>query len=129
VTAAVLDASAVIALLKGERGAAKVAGVVADAAIGVFAQAEVASHFAHLGAPVEDVRAMLGSLPMTVIAADEALGWEAGALPAVVGEVALSLGDRFCLALARRLGAPVYTADRAWRDVAGGVGVKIVTIR
>lgn len=40
-TTAVLDASAVIALLKGERGASKVASVVAEAVVGVFNQAEV----------------------------------------------------------------------------------------
>lgn len=128
-TTAVLDASAIIALLKGERGGSKVATVVADAAVGVFNQAEVVSHFIHLGAPVEEVRAMLGTLPYTVVAADEALGWEAGALRAVTSSYGLSLGDRFCLALAKRLGAPAYTADRAWKDVAADAGVKVVAIR
>ena len=88
----VLDASAVIALLKGERGGKKVAEVVADAAIGVFNHAEVVSHYVHLGAPVEDVRAMLGSLPLSVVAADEALAWEAGALRAATSKAGLSLG-------------------------------------
>ena len=40
-TEAVLDASAILALLKGERGGSKVAGVVSEAAVGVFNQAEV----------------------------------------------------------------------------------------
>lgn len=126
---AVLDASAVIALLKGERGASKVAGVVADAAVGVFNQAEVVSHFVHLGAPIEEVRAMLGALPYTVVAADEPLGWDAGVLWAVTSSAGLSLGDQFCLALSKRLGVPAYTADRAWKDVAVEVGVKVVAIR
>ncbi|VXD07221.1 PIN domain nuclease of toxin-antitoxin system [Sphingomonas sp. T1] len=128
-TSAVLDASAVIALLKGERGGSKVAGVVANAAVGVFNQAEVVSHFVHLGAPIEDVRAMLGALPYTVVAADESLGWDAGVLRAVTSSAGLSLGDRFCLALAKRLGVPAYTADRAWKDVAVASGVKVVAIR
>lgn len=29
----------------------------------------------------------------------------------------LSLGDRACLALAAKLRAPAYTADRAWKDL------------
>ncbi|PTQ58635.1 PIN domain nuclease of toxin-antitoxin system [Sphingomonas aurantiaca] len=128
-TSAVLDASAVIALLKGERGASKVAGVVADAAVGVFNQAEVVSHFVHLGAPIEEVRAMLGALPYAVVAADDALGWDAGVLRAVTSSVGLSLGDRFCLALAKRLGVPAYTADRAWKEVAVAAGAKVVPIR
>jgi len=128
-TSAVLDASAVIALLKGERGGSKVAGVVANAAVGVLNQAEVVSHFVHLGASIEDVRAMLGALPYTVVAADEPLGWDAGVLRAVTSSAGLSLGDRFCLALAKRLGVPAYTADRAWKDVAVASGVKVVAIR
>lgn len=128
-TTAVLDASAIIALLKGERGASKVASVIADAAVGVFNQAEVVSHFVHLGAPLEEVRAMLGALPYVVVSADDALGWEAGTLRAVTSAVGLSLGDRFCLALAKRLNAPAYTADRAWKDVATAVGAKVVVIR
>jgi ribonuclease VapC len=129
VTIAVLDASAVIALLKGERGASKVASVIAGAAVGVFNQAEVVSHFAHLGAPESELRLMLGALPYSVVATDEALGWDAGLLRAATAHAGLSLGDRFCLALARRLGAPAYTADRAWKEVADAVGVKVIAIR
>lgn len=128
-TEAVLDASAILALLKGERGGSKVAGVVSEAAVGVFNQAEVVSHFVHLGAPLDEIRAMLGALPYTVVPADEALGWEAGALRAATSAAGLSLGDRFCLALAKRLGVPAFTADRAWKDVATDVGAKVVVIR
>ncbi len=128
-TEAVLDASAILALLKGERGGSKVAGVVSEAAVGVFNQAEVVSHFVHLGAPLDEIRAMLGALPYTVVPADEALGWEAGALRAATSAAGLSLGDRFCLALAKRLGVPAFTAVRAWKDVATDVGAKVVAIR
>ena len=38
----------------------------------------------------------------------------------------LSLGDRCCLALARRLGLPVVTADRAWSELDAGVDVRQV---
>ena len=128
-TTAVLDASAVIALLKGERGASRVAGVIANSVVGVFNHAEVVSHFVHLGAPEAEVRTMLGALPFTVVAADEALGWHAGLLRAATAAAGLSLGDRFCLALARRMDAPAYTADRAWKEVAVAAEVKVVTIR
>lgn len=128
-THVVLDASAVLALLKGERGASKVAGVIADASVCAINQAEVVSHFVHLGAPIDEVRAMLGTLPYAVVAADDALAWEAGGLRSVTASAGLSLGDRFCLALAKRLGVAAYTADKAWRDIAGDVGTKVVIIR
>ncbi|MBD8552550.1 type II toxin-antitoxin system VapC family toxin [Sphingomonas aerolata] len=128
-TVAILDASAIIALLKGERGASKVAGVVANAMVGVFNHAEVVSHFIYLGAPIEEIRDMLGSLPYTVVAADETLAWEAGLLRTTTRAAGLSLGDRFCLALAKRLSVPAYTADRVWKDVATDAGIKVVTIR
>ena len=38
----------------------------------------------------------------------------------------LSLGDRACLALARRYGVPALTADGAWGDVEAGVEVVVV---
>lgn len=128
-TAAVLDASAIIALLKGERGASKVASIIGEAAVGVFNQAEVVSHFVHLGAPLDEIRAMLGALPYTVIPADETLAWDAGALRAETRSAGLSLGDRFCLALAKQLKVPAYTADRAWKDIASAVGTKVVLVR
>jgi PIN domain nuclease of toxin-antitoxin system len=128
-THVVLDASAILALLKGERGASKVTAVIADASVCAINQAEVVSHFVHLGAPLEEVRAMLGALPYTIVPADDALAWEAGSLRAATASAGLSLGDRFCLALAKRLGVAAYTADKAWRDIAADVATKVVIIR
>jgi ribonuclease VapC len=39
----------------------------------------------------------------------------------------LSLGDRACLALGMVLKAPVYTADRSWKNLK--LGIKIHVIR
>lgn len=125
----VLDASAVIALLKGERGASKVAGVLGDAAIGVFNHAEIVSHYVHLGAPIGEIRTMLGALPLTIIDGTESLSWDAGAMRAVTSSKGLTLGNRLCLALARQLHLPAYTADQHWKEFAEELGVKIVTIR
>jgi len=125
----VLDASALIAMLKGERGAAKVAGGIAGALIGSVNYAEVVSHFVHAGMPADAIDAMLHPLPMQVVAADHALATIAGRLRGVTAAAGLSLGDRFCLALAQREGLPAWTSDQNWKKVADASGVKVVTIR
>lgn len=125
----VLDASALIAMLKGEKGSTKVAGVIAGARVSSVNYAEVVSHFIHAGMPAHEVDAMLQPLPMDVVAADPALATLAGRLRAVTAEAGLSLGDRFCLALAQRDGLPAWTSDQNWKKVADAAGVKIVAIR
>jgi len=41
----------------------------------------------------------------------------------------LSLGDRACLALARNLTSPAYTADRDWLNWAAQLAVEVRVIR
>lgn len=125
----VLDASALIALVKGERGAAKVAGVIAGARISSVNYAEVVSHFVHASMPVHEIDAMLDPLPMIVVPVDKALAQLAGRLRSITTEASPSLGDRVCLALAQRDGLPVWTGDQAWQDVVDATSVKVVTIR
>lgn len=125
----VLDASALLAMLRGEAGARKVEGALADARMSVVNMAEVASHYHKLGMPDEDVDRMLRALPIDLVPADAALARQAGRLRRHAIEGGLPLGDRFCLALARRDGLPAWTADRRWKEIAATIEVKVVAIR
>jgi len=125
----VLDASALIAMLKGERGAAKVAAGIAGARVSSVNYAEVVSHFVHAGMPERQVDAMLDPLPVAIVPADKALAQNAGRLRATTADAGLSLGDRFCLALAKREGLPAWTSDQNWKKIADAAEVKVVTIR
>lgn len=125
----VLDASALLALLRGEAGAKKVEGALAGARMSVVNMAEVASHYHKLGMPDDDVDAMLRPLPVELVPADAALAREAGRLRRHTVEGGLSLGDRFCLALAKRDGLPAWTSDRKWKEIAAAAEVKVVAIR
>jgi ribonuclease VapC len=125
----VLDSSALIALLKAEPGGDKVAGVIGDSVMTAVNYAEVVSHFVHNGMPPAMVDAMLGPLPVVIVSADTGLASTAGHLRAMTASAGLSLGDRFCLALAKREKRPAWTADRQWLSVAEQVGVDIVIIR
>jgi PIN domain nuclease of toxin-antitoxin system len=91
--------------------------------------AEVVGHFIHAGMPPQAVDAMLRPLPVTIVEADADLASAAGRLRAVTAGAGLSLGDRFCLALALRDHLPAWTADRQWRTVSDAVDAKIVVIR
>lgn len=125
----VLDASALLALLRDEPGAEKVARGIASARISSVNYAEVVSHFIHAGMPADQVDAMLRPLPMTIVDTDQGLATIAGHLRKATAKAGLSLGDRFCLALARRDGLPAITADKQWRTVAQAVGVTVTVIR
>ena len=128
-TVAVLDASALLAMLKVEPGGARVAEVLAKSRMSAVNHAEAVSHFVYRGIPLEEVEATLLPLPVEIIPADRALATLAGSLRAVTAQAGLSLGDRFCLAQALRDGLPAWTADRSWADVADAVGVEVVLIR
>ena len=125
----VLDASALLALLRDEPGSAKVADAIAEARMSSVNYAEVVSHFIHAGMPADHIDAMLRPLPMVIVEADQGLATIAGRLRAVTAEAGLSLGDRFCLARARRDGLPALTADKQWRTVADAAGVTVTLIR
>jgi PIN domain nuclease of toxin-antitoxin system len=127
--AVVLDASALLALLLGEPGAGKVADRLSDAVMSVFNFAEVASYFYKLGMSDRQVAAILKPLPMMLVPGDEELAWDAGRLRAVTASAGLSLGDRFCLALARKRKLPALTSDKVWESIAQAIGVEIIVIR
>ena len=128
-TGVVLDASALLALLLGEDGAGKVRAVLDGALLGAVNLAEIVSHYAKLGAARSDIEAMLQPLPLRVVPVDAGLSYDAGMLRPLTLKGGLSLGDRYCLALARREGGRALTAERRWPDIAVSAGVTVELIR
>jgi PIN domain nuclease of toxin-antitoxin system len=126
---AVLDASAVLALLLEEPGAEKVRAVLAQCALTVVNLSEVVGHFARNGAGEPDIRLVVDPLPLNLVNFDEDLAFAAGLLVPATRRAGLLFGDRACLALALRLGVRALTADRSWRNIAQTIGVEIDLIR
>ncbi len=124
----VLDASAMLALQLDEPGSDVVAGALPAAVICAVNVAEVAERLCRDFKQSAVSEALKLSLP-TVIAVDTDLAIVAGFLQQITRSAGLSLGDRFCLALGRKLALPVLTADRAWANIAGAVGVEVRLIR
>ena len=110
----VLDGSAVLALLNDELGAGTVAGFLHSAAISAVNLSEVAAKLDDAGVPHDAVREAIGELLLEVVAFDTEQAFEAGLLCTDTRAAGLSLGDRACLALAKRLGVQAVTADRDW---------------
>lgn len=127
--AIVLDASALAALLSREPGWEHVDDVLGQAVISTVNLAEVAGIFSRRGGEGVDVRDMLANVTIERVPFDEELALDAGMLEPLTRVAGLSLGDRACLALARRLQAPAMTTDRAWSAVADIVGVTVRHIR
>ncbi len=116
-------------MLRSEPGGDMVAEALGGARMSVVNHAEVVSHYARAGAEIDAIDAMLRPLPIQLVPADASLATSAGLLGAVTAKAGLSLGDRFCLALAKRDGLPAWTADRAWARIADTVGVEVRVIR
>ena len=125
----VFDASAVLALLLGEPGADRVKAALDGSIMSTVNMAEVVSHYAKLGAARQDIEALLHPLPIRLVPLDTALSTDAGMLRPVTLEGGLSLGDRCCLALAKREGLSALTAERRWPLIAETAGVVVELIR
>ncbi|MSQ07148.1 MAG: PIN domain-containing protein [Dehalococcoidia bacterium] len=122
----VLDASALLALLNDEPGAAVVAIEIPGSAISALNLSEVVAKLSDAGMPEAAIRQALQGLPLDVIPFDQEQAYEAGLLRTATRSAGLSLGDRGCLSLARRLGLPALTADRTWQALAIGAVVRVI---
>jgi ribonuclease VapC len=126
---AVLDASALLALLQAEPGGEAVRAVLPDAAISAVNFSEGTGLYVRNGVAEAQVRQVLDPLPLQVVPFDTDLAYVAGLLLPATKSAGLSLGDRACLSLARRLGCRALTGGRVWAGIATGAGVEIELIR
>ena len=88
--------------------------------------AEVATILADHNVSEAAIRSTLEELPVAIAPFDADLAFACAALRSPTRHLGLSLGDRACLALARRVGAPALTADRAWADLDVGVEIRLI---
>lgn len=113
----VLDASALLCLIRNEQGADIVKNALPDGVISAVNLAEVITKMDELGMDAPLIAAVLDPLHLNVIPFDAALAHVCGVLRRQTREFGLSLGDRACLALALKLKATALTTDRAWAEL------------
>src|SRR5437016_57805 len=110
-TKVVLDASAVLASIRGEPGGAEIDEIEEFAAISAVNLAEVVGKLIDKGSGVERAVAIARGLQCRVVDLDEESAITTGALRHETARYGLSLADRACLALARAEGCPALTTD------------------
>jgi PIN domain nuclease of toxin-antitoxin system len=128
-TAFVLDASAVLALLHREPGWEMVAQRVAGATIGTVNLMEVMDKLTQQGVGTQAARDALDLLKLEIRDFTRPLAEAASALLPYTKPFGLSLGDRACLAVAKMEKATVLTGDRVWQQVQDAIGVEVALIR
>ncbi|HWU48278.1 MAG TPA: type II toxin-antitoxin system VapC family toxin [Asticcacaulis sp.] len=124
---AVLDASALLAMLLYEPGRETVLAALKGAAVSAVNMSEVYAKIAEKGLDMEAARKAFSTLPFEVTPFDEAHAFLAGQLRVATRAYGLSFGDRACLATAMLAKRAVLTADRAWLRL--DLGIDIVAIR
>ena len=123
----VLDASALLAYLLDEPGAEIVEEAIGEgAAISTVNLAEVLSKLADVGQEPGPAMDRLGVLPIEILPFDEVMAVGSATLRSPTASAGLSLGNRACLALARRLGRRALTADAAWLGLVPDLEIRVI---
>lgn len=126
-TTVLLDASALLAAINQEAGGNRVADCIHDAAISTVNLAEVATKLGEFGWQAPEIAELLADLQLEILPFLQEDALECAVLRKTTRAIGLSLGDRACLATARRTGYRVLTADAAWsRARLRGVRIEIV---
>jgi ribonuclease VapC len=119
--ATILDASAVLAYLQEEKGQDHVEAAL-DAGpcwLTTVNLCEVLGKLCDQAMPIEEARAAIDDLGLTVVNFDAELAALAAVLRTRTQHIGASLGDRACLALAEQaartdVSPVVYTAEKSW---------------
>ena len=129
VATSLLDASAILAALYEEPGFTRVHDALREgAAISAVNAGEVAAHLRTNDWRAGQVADVFDDLSIEIVPFDRETALLCGAYRPRTRHLGLGLGDRACLATARRLRVPALTADRGWARV-DLRGVEIVVIR
>jgi ribonuclease VapC len=128
-SAVVLDASALLALLHQEPGWQIVAERMSGAMISTVNLIEVMDKLVTRGMSLDAARNALDFLKLDIRDFTRPLAEATSALLPHTKPFGLSLGDRACLSVAKMEKAVALTGDRAWNQVQEMVGVEVVLIR
>jgi len=132
VSNAILDASAFLAYLYDESGAEVVeSAIIQGVYMSAINWAEVLSKVSDKGEDPESLTVQLQNKGLIgesfeILSTTEADALLIAQLRPLTKNIGLSLGDRACLALGKRLELPVLTSDKIWANINLGIQVTII---
>jgi ribonuclease VapC len=121
----VFDASALLALIRGEPGADIVASHLGRAAMSSVNVAEVYGRLLREAFRPEEFRRDIEAIDFKLHSFDAEQAFLAGRFEPATRPLGLSLGDRACLALALSLGVPALSGDRRWAGAKVGIEINL----
>jgi len=116
-TAYVVDASAFLAIMRDEIGAALASARMPGASMSTVNASEALMRGVEKGIPLDLMREFLAAQEVRMVPFDDELAVSAALLRPSTKRAGLSFADRACIATAMRLNATVVTADRIWADL------------
>lgn len=126
VTEFILDASALLAVLLGEKGADAVRPHLRNAKISSLGYAELLAQTLQLTGSLEEAKRYIDRQQLNVIAFDAKQAAIASSLRPMTQAHGLSLADRACLALGILQGGTILTADRNWGKLNLKLDIQII---
>jgi ribonuclease VapC len=127
----VMDASAILAILRGEPGCDYVQELLEseECAISSVNMAEVGSKLIDYGLPPEEFPRIARQLQIDIIDFNTEQSIQSAQIRKITRSTGLSLGDRACVALTQLMQGCVVTSNRAWLDIEEITQIKVLMIR
>lgn len=114
---ALLDTSAVIAILKKEPGYKILEDIIANSSISSVNLSEFISVLARASIPTNEIDKIIIDIIPEIIPFSEDIAIESGKLTNYTKKYGLSLGDRACIATGIYHNMIIYTADKIWSEL------------
>lgn len=122
----VLDASALLAVLRKEPGGEIVEPMLLGAAVSAVNYSEVIKKSVEAGGYAGETHALLRLMDLVVVSFDEPQAVAAGELFIQTRVKGLSFADRACLSLGIRRRCPVVTAEKKFAEVGLPLEVRLI---
>lgn len=113
----ILDASALLALIKNETGAEIVENLLGKIIMSTINISEVATILLDIGMTNQECEQSIFPFISQIIHFDQKQALRVATLRKETKSKGLSLGDRACIALGIEMNLPIYTADKVWAEL------------